>query len=134
MVQGLRQADGAAAIAATPAASYKDSRTDRVADLAIDEHGDATGSVTLSFRGAPALRWRQAYLRGDETSFHHNYPGSLEHTFYVHAIVWDDDGHNDEFSASTFLNFNTLRTGPKISSRAIRMLSVTPANSVGSTK
>jgi hypothetical protein len=39
----------------------------------------------------------------DETSYHHNYPGSGEHTLYVHAIV--HDGGN-EFSSSTFLNFN----------------------------
>jgi hypothetical protein len=42
----------------------------------------------------------------DETSYHHNPPATLEHTFGVHAIVWDDDGSNDEFSAHTFLNFN----------------------------
>lgn len=39
----------------------------------------------------------------DETSYHHNYPGSLEHTLYVHAIV--HDGPN-EFESTTFLNFN----------------------------
>jgi len=39
----------------------------------------------------------------DETSYHHNYPGSLEHTIYVHAIVHDG---NNEFSSDTFLNFN----------------------------
>jgi hypothetical protein len=39
----------------------------------------------------------------DETSYHHNYPGSLEHTLYVHAIVHDG---NNEFTSSTFLNFN----------------------------
>jgi hypothetical protein len=78
MVQGLRQVDGAAAIAATPGGTYKDSRTDRIADLAMDEHGEATGSVTMTFRGAPALRWRQAYLRGDETSFHHELQTMLE--------------------------------------------------------
>ena len=39
----------------------------------------------------------------DETSYHHNYPGSLERTLYVHAIVHDG---NDEFKSTTFLNFN----------------------------
>ncbi len=39
----------------------------------------------------------------DETSYHHNYPGSLEHTLYVHAIVHDG---NNEFESTTYLNFN----------------------------
>jgi len=39
----------------------------------------------------------------DETSYHHNYPGSLEHTIYVHAIVHSDD---NEFVSDTYLNFN----------------------------
>ena len=42
-----------------PAQSYKDSRTDRVADLTMDEHGEAAGTVTMIYRGAPALGWRQ---------------------------------------------------------------------------
>ncbi|MDP2344629.1 MAG: S8 family serine peptidase [Deltaproteobacteria bacterium] len=39
----------------------------------------------------------------DETSYHHNYPGSLEHTLYVHAIVHSED---NEFVSPTYLNFN----------------------------
>lgn len=39
----------------------------------------------------------------DETSYHHNYPGSVERTLYVHAITHDG---NNEFESTTFLNFN----------------------------
>ena len=78
MTQGLRQVDGGAAIAQTPFASYKDSRTDRIADLTMDDHGQATGTVTLTFRGAPALRWRQAHLRGDDTSVNHDLRTAVE--------------------------------------------------------
>jgi hypothetical protein len=77
-VQGLRQTDGASAIGGTPGQSYKDARIDRVADLKMDEHGEATGTVTLNFRGAPALRWRQAYLRGDDTSLKHDLQTAVE--------------------------------------------------------
>jgi hypothetical protein len=49
----------------------------------------------------------------DERSYHHNYPGSLEHTLYVHAIVADTDG--DWRNASTFLNFgNCTNWGGKL--------------------
>jgi hypothetical protein len=67
IVQGLRQSDAGAVIAGTPAQGYKDSRVDRIAVLTMDEHGEATGTVTMTYRGAPALRWRQDYLRGDAT-------------------------------------------------------------------
>ncbi len=39
----------------------------------------------------------------DELSFHHNMPGTTDHTVYVHAIVYDG-GKPD--SSTTFLNFN----------------------------
>ncbi|MBT9561161.1 MAG: S8 family serine peptidase, partial [Myxococcales bacterium] len=39
----------------------------------------------------------------DELSFHHNMPGTNNHTVYVHAIVHDDSDAKD---STTFLNFN----------------------------
>ena len=77
-VQGIRQVDGGGAIDSTPFVPYKESRTDRVADLVMDEHGEASGPVKMTFRGAPALNWRQRYLRGDETSLHHDLERMLE--------------------------------------------------------
>jgi hypothetical protein len=77
-VQGLRQTDGGAAIGTTPAQGYKDSRTDRIADLAMDEHGQATGTVTMTYRGSPALNWREEYLRGDATSLEHDLQTAME--------------------------------------------------------
>ena len=54
-----------------------------------------------------------AYVKGmpliasaaDETSFHHNWPGSGEHTLYVHAIMFDGKD-SDSKDTTTFLNFN----------------------------
>jgi len=77
--QGLRQTDGATALVGTPFESYKESRIQRIADLTIDEHGEATGTVKLTWTGAPALRWRQIDLRGDETALHHDLQTSVEH-------------------------------------------------------
>jgi hypothetical protein len=77
-VQGLRQTDGGSAVAGTPGASYKDARVDRVADLTIDAHGEASGTVSMSYRGPPALSWRQTFLRGDDTSLKHDLQTSME--------------------------------------------------------
>jgi hypothetical protein len=78
-VQGLRQTDGGVAvIGGTPSQGYKDARTDRIADLKMDEHGEATGTVTMTYRGSPALRWRQDYLRGDATSLNHDLQTAME--------------------------------------------------------
>jgi Transglutaminase-like superfamily/Domain of Unknown Function with PDB structure (DUF3857) len=78
IVQGLRQVDGGSAFGDTPGSPYKNQRVDRVADLTMDEHGEATGTVTMTFQGSPALRWRQSYLRGDETSLKHDLQTSVE--------------------------------------------------------
>ena len=40
----------------------------------------------------------------DEDSFHHNFPGTNNHTFYVHAITYDSEGSWK--NARTFLNYN----------------------------
>jgi Domain of Unknown Function with PDB structure (DUF3857)/Transglutaminase-like superfamily len=77
-VKGVRQTDTGTAIDVTPEQTYKVARTDRIADLNMDEHGEAAGTVTMIFRGAPALRWRQDFLRGDETSLKHNLETAVE--------------------------------------------------------
>ena len=56
LVQGLRQIDGGSAIGGTPGQPYKDARVDRIADLIMDASGEATGTVTMTYRGAPALK------------------------------------------------------------------------------
>jgi hypothetical protein len=79
IVQGLRQVDGGtAAFGGTPGQSYKDSRIDRIAELTMDEHGEATGTLTMTYRGAPALSWRQVFLRGDDTSLKHDLQTAME--------------------------------------------------------
>jgi hypothetical protein len=63
---GLRQVDGGAAFGDTSGDGYAANHTIRVANLQMDEHGQITGAIDLSFTGAEALRWRQVALRGDE--------------------------------------------------------------------
>jgi hypothetical protein len=77
-VGGVRQTDGASALAETPLESYTNSRTQRIADLVIDEHGMVTGTVKLTYTGNPALHWRQQSLTGDATSLERELRLSLE--------------------------------------------------------
>jgi hypothetical protein len=77
-VQGLRQKDGGTEFAETTGDSYADNKTSRVANLKMDPAGQVTGHIDLTFTGAPALRWRQAALRGDEDGVKHDLKTDLE--------------------------------------------------------
>jgi hypothetical protein len=69
---GLRQTDGGSEINGTPSEPYTSSRTQRIADLVIDQHGAVTGTIKLTYIGDPALHWRQQSLTGDATSLEHD--------------------------------------------------------------
>jgi hypothetical protein len=72
MTGGLRQADSGAVIAYTQGEAYTASQVQRIADLKMDENGMVTGTVKMTYTGAPALRWRQIALRGDATALEHD--------------------------------------------------------------
>ena len=76
--EGLRQTDGGSALATAPGESARTARTSRIADLALDEHGVATGTATLTYTGDPALRWRQEALKGDDTSLNESLKEEIE--------------------------------------------------------
>jgi hypothetical protein len=86
MTGGIRQFDAGGEIFQTPAESYNFSRTSRVADLAMDQEGAVTGTIKMTYSGAPGLHWRQRFLQGDaeslnrelRTSVERILPGSLE--------------------------------------------------------
>lgn len=77
-VRGLREADGGTTFALTSGDEYRANRTMRVANLKMDEQGQITGTIDLTFEGAPALRWRQVALRGDDESLKHGLRKDLE--------------------------------------------------------
>jgi hypothetical protein len=78
---GIRQIDGGTALAGTPAESYTFAHNTRVADLKLDEHGVATGIVTVSYNGDSALYWRQEALKTDDTSLRDALKVNLESQF-----------------------------------------------------
>ncbi len=78
IVKGLRQTDSGTDFAQSGSANYAANKTARVANLTMDEHGEVTGKIDLSFLGAPALRWRHAALEGDTESIHHSLEKELE--------------------------------------------------------
>ena len=54
-----------------PMVAYKESQTQRTADLILEDTGRAAGPVTLTFTGEPALIWRQRSLASDDVELHH---------------------------------------------------------------
>jgi hypothetical protein len=79
IAQGIRQTDSGTAIVAAADEPFTASRTQRVAVLTMDEHGVVTGTVKMTWTGAPALSWRQRALRGDETSLSRELRTAMEH-------------------------------------------------------
>ena len=63
---GLRQTEGGTVLAGTPTETYVDNTVTRVANLKMDETGSVLGKVDLSFKGSPALKWRQKALTDDK--------------------------------------------------------------------
>jgi hypothetical protein len=78
LIKGLRQTDAGTDFGATPGDSYTVNSTARIANLKMDEHGEITGSVDLTFSGAGALWWRHKALQGDEESLKHSLRKSME--------------------------------------------------------
>lgn len=70
---------------------------------------EALGAINMPVYARDALEYAYANnvamiaSAADELSYHHNMPGTNNHTIYVHAIVFD--GASKETS-TTFLNFN----------------------------
>jgi hypothetical protein len=77
-VNGLRQTDRGTDFATTDGDSYKDNRTSRVANLTMDEKGNVSGKVDMTFQGAAAVAWRHTALGGDAESLNHSLQTSLE--------------------------------------------------------
>jgi hypothetical protein len=58
-VQGLRQSPKGADVGETPPPNYTQSIMTRMARLTLDEHGTASGAVSLMFKGTAAMHHRQ---------------------------------------------------------------------------
>ena len=78
MAGGLRAAEGGATVATTPNEPYTASRTQRVANLTLDDRGDVHGTIKMTYIGSPALGWRQHALVGDQASLDHDLRESVE--------------------------------------------------------
>jgi hypothetical protein len=65
-IMGIRQTDHGPEPATTPGPTYQDNEIMRTADLTLGVDGKVTGTARITMTGAPALRWRQMVLGGDE--------------------------------------------------------------------
>jgi hypothetical protein len=79
IIGGLRQmGQGATTFAQTGGDQAKDNHTVRVANLKIDEKGEATGRIDMTYQGAEAVAWRQKALKGDDESLKNDLRTDLE--------------------------------------------------------
>ncbi len=78
LVQGLREVEKGTEFGGTPGDDFKFNTVTRVANLKMDETGQVTGKIDLSFSGADAVDWRHTALKGDEESLDHALRTHLE--------------------------------------------------------
>jgi len=76
--EGLRQTESGSDFFRTPGEPYSFSRTQRVANLVIDQHGAVSGSINMIYMGDPAIRWRQRSVEGDSASLEREIRTSVE--------------------------------------------------------
>ena len=75
---GIRQAATGAVIDYTPAGSYKDATTARVADVNLAADGEIKGSARITMSGPEALRWRQLAITSDEDELKKQFEADLQ--------------------------------------------------------
>jgi Domain of Unknown Function with PDB structure (DUF3857)/Transglutaminase-like superfamily len=76
--QGIRQTDGGSDYFGTSGEPYSFSRTQRVANLTLSQEGAVTGTITMTYMGDPAIRWRQRSIEGDSASLEREIRTSVE--------------------------------------------------------
>jgi hypothetical protein len=76
--EGIRQTESGSDYFHTPGEPYTFSRTQRVANLALDQQGAVTGTITMTYMGDPAIRWRQRSVEGDSASLEREVRTSVE--------------------------------------------------------
>ena len=89
---GLRQSGEGPGFATTPPQVSSGNTTTRDASIALDAHGQVSGSIRIITTGQESLRWRQRALEIDETDLKKEYDESLQ------QIVPDGvEAHLDHF-------------------------------------
>ncbi len=78
LVQGLREMEKGVEFGSTPGEDYTYNLMSRVANLTMDDAGQITGKIDLTFGGADAVDWRHRALSGDEESLDHALRTHLE--------------------------------------------------------
>jgi hypothetical protein len=78
IVSGMRQTESGTIFLRTPGEPASSNRTARIANLRMDDQGDVTGKIDMTFVGGSALAWRHTALKGDDESLKHSLQTSLE--------------------------------------------------------
>lgn len=101
VTSGLRLGDKIGMIDHTPAANYKSSLVQRIADLTVDEGGAVNGVIRFVLKGQDALYWRQLSLENDQGEVKKQFNESMRdaipdgvHAEFDHFLALDDYNSN----------------------------------------
>jgi transglutaminase-like putative cysteine protease len=75
---GIRQHEGHTVLANSSGIGYKETFTQRLADLTLAPDGTVTGSATVVCTGQRALYWRQRALEGDQVALKKEFDEQLQ--------------------------------------------------------
>jgi hypothetical protein len=75
---GIRQTDAGSDYFNTTGEPYTFSRVQRIANLTLSQQGEVTGTITMTYSGDPAIRWRLSALEGDSASLEREIRTSVE--------------------------------------------------------
>jgi hypothetical protein len=101
---GIRQQDGHIAIVNSPGISYKETVSQRMADITLAPDGTVTGDATIVYTGQLATRWRQKALEGDQVQLKKDFDDELQSDLPSGLIIRTDhflglDSENTNFMA-----------------------------------
>jgi hypothetical protein len=101
MASGFRLIGMMGTIDHTPAANYKGSLVQRIADLHVEENGDVRGQIRFVLQGQDALYWRQLSLENDEEELKKQFKESMREGIpegvqaeFDHFVALDDYNTN----------------------------------------
>jgi hypothetical protein len=75
---GIRQTESGSDYFNTRGEAYAFSRIQRIANLTLNQQGEVTGTITMTYSGDPAIRWRLRSIEGDSASLEREIRTSVE--------------------------------------------------------
>ena len=90
MASGIREQDGKTVIGTTPGNAYKDTVTQRIAEITLAPDGTISGNASIIYTGERAVRWRQKALEGDEVALKKDFDDEIKSDLPAGVLLQTD--------------------------------------------